>query len=136
MTARKGRESGLLPLLALTLMINVLGTVTEKGYNNTDHINTKSLVPLHPLSNIEITKYFNYNPRFNDVFSRENLPTIKDGAYAINLNDKQSKGTRWVSLFIDRNTAVYFDSLGIKCISKEVLNKIKDKSITHNISRR
>ena len=88
MTARKGREGGLLPLLALTLMINVLGTVTEKGYNNTDHINTKSLVPLHPLSNIEITKYFNYNPRFNDVFSRENLPTIKDGAYAINLNDK------------------------------------------------
>ena len=26
-------------------------------------------------------------------FSRDNLPRIKDGAYVINLNDKQSKGT-------------------------------------------
>ena len=34
---------------------------------------------LHPLSNIEITKYFNYEPRFNYVFSRDHLPKIKDG---------------------------------------------------------
>ena len=30
---------------------------------------------------------------------------------------------------------VYFDSSGIEYISEEVLNKIKDKSITHNIFR-
>ena len=48
---------------------------------------------------------------------------------------KKSKGTQWVSLFIDRNTAVYFDSFGIEYIPQEVLNKIKDKSITHNIFR-
>ena len=39
---------------------------------------------------------------------------MQDGAYVINLNDKNSKGTYWVSLFIDRNTAVYFDSFGIE----------------------
>ena len=50
--------------------------------------------------------------------------------YVINLHDKQSKETHWVSLFIDRNTAVYFDSFGIEYIPKEVSNKIKDKSIT------
>ena len=43
-------------------------------------------------------------------FSRDNLPRIKDRAYVINLGDKQSKETRWVSFFIDRYTAVYFDS--------------------------
>ena len=64
------------------------------------------------MHNIEITNYFKYEPRFNDVFSRNNLPIIIDGAYVINLDGKNSKGTHWVSLFIDRNTAVYFDSFG------------------------
>ena len=50
-------------------------------------------------------------------------------------NDKKSKRTHWVSLFIDRNTDSYVDSFGIECISQKVLNKIKDKSITHNIFR-
>ena len=43
-------------------------------------------------------------------FLRNNLPRIKDGAYELNLDEKQSKGTHWVSLFIGRHTAVYFDS--------------------------
>ena len=51
----------------------------------------------------------------------------------INFDDKNSKGTHWVSLFIDRNTAIYFDSFGIEYIPQKALNKIKDKSITHNI---
>ena len=34
-----------------------------------------------------------------------------------------------------KNTAVYFDSFGIECIPQEVLNKIIDKSIIHNILR-
>ena len=34
----------------------------------------------------------NYEPRFNDIYSRDNKPKIKDGAF-INLDDKQSKGT-------------------------------------------
>ena len=38
-------------------------------------------------------------------------------------------------MFIDRNIDVYFDSFGIEYIPQEVLNKIKDKSITHNIFR-
>ena len=53
----------------------------------------------------------------------------------IKLDDKKSKETHWVSLFIDRNLAVYFDSFRIEYIHQEVLNKIKDKSITHNTFR-
>ena len=55
--------------------------------------------------------------------------------YVINLDSKQGKGTCRVSLFIDRNRAVPFDTLRIEHILSEVLNKIRDKSITHNIFR-
>ena len=34
-------------------------------------------------------------------FPRDNLPRIKDGAYVIDLDDKESKGPYWVLLFID-----------------------------------
>ena len=36
-------------------------------------------------------------------FTNHNLPTIKDGSYVINLHFIKSKGTHWVSLFVDRN---------------------------------
>ena len=88
----------------------------------------KFLVPLYPLNYTGITKYFNYELRFNGVVSRNNLPQIKDRAYVINLDHQKSKGTHRVSLFIDRNTAVYFDTF-------EVLHKISYKSITYNIFR-
>ena len=38
-------------------------------------------------------------------------------------------------LFIDRNTVGYFDCFGLEYFPQEVLNKIKDKSITHNTFR-
>ena len=56
---------------------------------------------------------FNWEPRLN-VFFQDNLLRIKDGAYVENLDNKQSKRTHWVSLFIVRNTTVYFDSVGIE----------------------
>ena len=71
---------------------------------------------LHPLSNIEIADFFNYESSFNGVFSRGNLPIITDETYKINLDDKISKRTYWVSLFIDKNAALYFDSFGIEYI--------------------
>ena len=80
------------------------------------------MVPLHHLNNIEITNLFRYEPRFNSVFSRNNLPRIKDGTYFINLDDKNSKRAHWVLLFIDRNTAIYFHSFGIGHIPQEVLS--------------
>ena len=52
---------------------------------------------------------------------------IKDGAYVIDINDKKSKGTDRVSLFIDRNTDEYFDSFRIEYIPQEILDKIRDK---------
>ena len=91
-----------------------------------------SLVSLHPLSNIDITKYFNYKPRFNDNFSRNNLPRINDGACVKNLDFII---LNWVLLFVDKNRAVWFDSFGTEYVPQEVLKKTNDKSITDNIFR-
>ena len=91
------------------------------------------LVPPHSLNNIEITNYFKYEPRFNDIFSINWLPRTKDREYVLNLADKNSKGIIWVSLFIDKNIVVYFNFLGIEYIPQELSNKIKDKSVTHHI---
>ena len=49
----------------------------------------------------------------------------------INLNDKKSKETHWVLLFIDRNTAVCFDSFGIEYTLQEVLNKIRIQNVEY-----
>ena len=48
--------------------------------------------------------------------------------YVINLNHKNGKGTHQVSLFFDRNIAIYWDPFGIEYIPLEVLSKIRDKS--------
>ena len=34
----------------------------------------------HPLKNFEMQKYYQNEPKFNGVSSRNNLPKIKDGA--------------------------------------------------------
>ena len=42
----------------------------------------------HPLTNFEIKRYYQNEPRFNGVFTRDNFfKKIKDGAYVINLDE-------------------------------------------------
>ena len=54
----------------------------------------------HSLNNFEIQKYYKNEPRFNCVFSRNNLPKkTKDGAYIINLDEYANVGTHWIALF-------------------------------------
>ena len=79
------------------------------------------LLPFHPLTNIEISEYYKNEPRFNGVYSRNNLPNrIKKGAYVINLDEYENTGTHWVSLFVKANEVIYFDSFGVEYIPKEI----------------
>ena len=59
------------------------------------------LMPLHTLTNFEMqNKYYQNEPRFNRVFSKNNLPNkIKDGAYVINLDEYADVGKHWITLF-------------------------------------
>ena len=60
-------------------------------------------MPPHPLTSFEIQKYYQNEPRFNGVYSRDNLPRIKDGAYVINLDGDSNIGTQWVALYVNNN---------------------------------
>ena len=87
-------------------------------------------VPPHPLTNLEIQKYYKNEQRFNGVYSRDNLPKIKNGAYIINLDEYSDIGTHWVALYINNNNnnnndnnnnnVIYFDSFGVEHIPKEM----------------
>ena len=65
----------------------------------------------HPLTNFEIQKYYQNECIFNEVYSRDNLPRIKEGAYAINLDEYSDIGTHWVALYVQNNNVTYFNSL-------------------------
>ena len=53
-------------------------------------------MPLHPIANFVIQKQC--EPKFNGVYSRNNLPKIKDRTYVINLDEFKSIGTHWIAL--------------------------------------
>ena len=77
------------------------------------------LIPPHPL----IQNYYQNKPRFEGVYSRDNLPDkVKDGAYVINLDVYSDIGTLWIALYATDNNVTYFDSFRVDHIPKE--NKI------------
>ena len=97
----KEQKSGFLSMLLSTLEASLLrnllsgkGTVIAGegivravyGYS----IKKKALIPTYPF---EIKEYNENEPRFNRVYSRDNLPkTIKHGAYVINLDEYADVG--------------------------------------------
>ena len=88
----------------------------------------------HPLTNFEIQKYYQKEPRFNGVYSRDNLSDeIKDGTYIINLDEYSDIGTHWVALYVSNNDVTYFDSFGVEHIPKEIKKFISNKNIKTNI---
>ena len=91
-------------------------------------------------------EYYQNEPRFNRVFSRDNLPnTIKNGAYVINLDEYRDIGTHWVALYVNNKTVTYFDSFGVEYIPNETIKfigneqsssaKTRNKKIITNIYR-
>ena len=90
----------------------------------------------HPLTNLEIQKYYKNEPIFNGVYSRDNLPKIKDGAYITNLDEYSDIGTHWVALWVNNNNNVtYFDSFGVEHILEEIKKFINNNNIKTNIFR-
>ena len=90
----------------------------------------------HPLTNFERQKYYQNEPRFNGVYSRDNLSVeVKDGACVINLDEYSDIGTHWVALYVQNNNVTYFDSFGVEHIPKEIEKFISSKNIKINIFR-
>ena len=92
-------------------------------------------MPPHPLTNFEIQKYYKNEPRFNGVYSRDNLPKIKDGAYVINLDEYSDIGTQWIALYLQNTDVTYFDSFRVEHIPKEIKTYVGNKNMKTNIFR-
>ena len=60
-------------------------------------------MPRHPLTVFEVPKYYQNEPKFNGVYSRNNLPKIKDRAYVVNLDEFKSIGNHWIALYLNGN---------------------------------
>ena len=98
----------------------------------------------YPLTNFEIQRYYQNEPRFNYIYSRDNLHRIKDGAYIINLDEYSDIGTHWVALYVQNNNdVIYFDSFGVEHIPTEIKkfinhplsSALQNKNIKTNIFR-
>ena len=89
----------------------------------------------HSSTNFEIQKYYQDKPKFNDVYSINNLPEINDGAYIINLDEYELIGTHWIAWYVNGNNIIYFYSFGIEHIPKELKKPLVNKNIITNICR-
>ena len=91
-------------------------------------------MPPHPLTNSKIQKYYQNEPKVSGVYSRNNLPKIKDGAYGINTDEFKSMGTNWIALYVNTENVAYFGNLGVEHIPKKKNRKfIGNKNSNTNI---
>ena len=130
------QKGGFLSMLLGTLGTSLLGNLlTAKGTVRAgEGIKKKALMPPHPLTNFEIKKFYENEPRFNGVYYRDNLPkTVKNGAYVINLDEYADVGTHWIALYTKNNEVIYFDSFGGEHVPKEVKRFIGHKDIKTSI---
>ena len=77
-------------------------------------------MPPHPLINLERQKYYQIESKFNGVYSRNNLPKIKNWAYIIILDEYKSIGYNWIPLYVNDNNVIYFHRFGTEHILEEI----------------
>ena len=90
---------------------------------------------LHPLTNFEIQIYYQNEPKFNGLYSRDNLTEMRKGAYVIDLDEYCDIRTHWVVLYVNNNNFTYFDSFGAEHIPKKIKVFIDNKNIKTKIFR-
>ena len=84
-------------------------------------------MPSHLLTDFDIQKYYQNEPKFNGVYSRNNLFKIKDEAYIIYLDEYESIGTHWIALYVNAENVTYFDSFGVEHIRNFIGNSLEIK---------
>ena len=134
----KEQKGSFLSMLLGTFGASLLGNLLPgKGIVRAgEGIKKTPLTPPHSLTNFEIRKYYENEPRFNGVYFRNNLPkTIKNGAYVTNLDEYADVGTHWIALYVKNNEVIYLDSFGVEHVPEEIKKFIGNKDIKTNIFR-
>ena len=80
----------------------------------------------------DIQKYYQNEPKFIGVYSRNNLPKIKDGTYVLDLNEYKSVWTHWLALYVNGDNGIYFHSFRLEHIPKEIKKFIGNRNIETN----
>ena len=81
------------------------------------------------MTNFEIQKYYENEPRLNGVFSRDNLlKKIKDEAYVINLDEHKDTGTHWIALFCKKMKLFILIVLELNIFLKKLKNLLEIKT--------
>ena len=91
-------------------------------------------MPPHSLTKFEVQKHQS-EPKFNGVYSRNNLSKIKNVAYIINLDVYESIGTHWIDLYVNAENVTYSDDFGVENISKQIKKFIGNKNVITDIYR-
>ena len=79
------------------------------------------LKPPHPLTNVEIQKHYQNEPRFNGVYYRNNLrKKVQDEEFVIKLDEHADVGTPWIDLFCNRSEINCVDSFSVENVPEEL----------------
>ena len=65
------------------------------------------------LTSFEMQKCYQSEPKFNSVFSRNNLPKIKEWTYLINLDKYKSIEMHCIVFYLNGENVLYICSFGV-----------------------
>ena len=83
----------------------------------------------HPLTNFEIQEYYQNEPEFNVVYSKNDISKIKERAYLINLDEYKSIESHMRALHLTDDNITYFHRFGVEEFKKVIDNKNTTKNI-------
>ena len=85
------------------------------------------LIQRHLLTNLEIEKDYQNEPKFNSIFSKNTLAKVKDREYVVNLDEYKSIETHWIDLYVNCHKGTLFDSFEVEHFRKEIKIRTKQK---------
>ena len=136
------QKGGFLSMLLRTLGVSLLGDLLTKNLSRKGTVRAgegflRAGEGIKKKHITEIQEYYKNEPRFNCVYSRDNLPKrIKnETACIVNLDNYKNAATHWIALYVKDNEVIYFDSFGVEYIPKELKKFIGHKNIKANIFR-
>ena len=69
------------------------------------------------------------------VYSKNNLPNVRDEAYVKNLDEYKSIETHWEALYVNGENFTYFDTFGVEHIPQEIKKLVVIENIITSICR-
>ena len=78
----------------------------------------KSIIKVQKL--LSIQKYYQNATKINAVYSRNNLPKIKDWTYVKNLDGNELIESLWIALYVNTNNIVYFHCFRVEHIPPKI----------------